>query len=238
MAKPAFGRRFYAGAIVALAASVAIGCSRNSPLAQQAGGSPLAPAAGEDASVQAAQHTSAVVSTHPSQGPVTTVPGAAATLVTTDNGAQATLRTSGLAAGHPHTVWFVAVNRPDRCAASPCSSSDVLVRTAEVGAEVVYLTGSVVGNSGNAGFAGSIRAGDVPNGWYGTGFTNPRSAEIHLILMDHGPALQGLVDNQISTLRGGCTDASIPGLFPPKAFADGIPGPNTCRLVQSAVLSQ
>jgi hypothetical protein len=190
------------------------------------------------ASPNAAQHTSAAVFTHASQGPVTLVPGAVATLVTNDAGASMTLRTSGLAPSHPHTVWFVAVNQPDQCLTQPCTPTDILFRTEAVQAEVAYLTGSVVGNNGMAGFGGSIRAGDVPNGWFGNGFTNPRGAEIHLILMDHGPKIPELVANQISTLRGGCTTSSIPPAFPPAAFADGIPGPNTCRLVQFAVLEQ
>ena len=229
----------HTGALVTLTASLVAGCSGDGALPAGSGGSPLAPAAGQDANAEAARHTSAHVSTHPSQGPVTVVPGAIATLVTTDAGAQVTLRTSGLAAGHPHTVWFVAINRPDQCAAAPtCTAGDILFRTEAVDAEVVYLTGAVVGNHGKAGFAGSIRAGDVPHGWFGNGLTNPRGAEIHLILMDHGPAIPGLVDNQISTLRGACTDASVPAAFPPVAFADGTPGPNTCRLVQFAVLAQ
>jgi hypothetical protein len=130
----------------------------------------------------------------------------------------------------------VAINRPDQCLAASCTTADILFRTETVEAEVVYLTGHVVGNDGTAGFGGSIRAGSVPNGWFGNGFNNPRGAHIHLILMDHGPAIPGLISNQISTLRGACTDSSIPAAFPPAAFADGIPGPNTCRLVQFAVL--
>jgi hypothetical protein len=201
-------------------------------------GAPHPPGGMPAASPNAAQSTSASVFTHASQGPVTLVPGAIATLVTNDSGAHMTVRTSGLAAGHPHTVWFVAVNQPDQCLTRPCTPTDILFRTATVQAEVVYLTGSVVGNNGMAGLGGSIRAGVVPNGWFGNGFTNPRGAEIHLILMDHGPKIPDLVANQISTLRGGCTSSSIPAAFPPAAFADGIPGPNTCRLVQFAVLEQ
>jgi hypothetical protein len=75
----------------------------------------------------------------------------------------------------------------------------------------------------------------IPPERFGHGLTNPRGAEIHLILQDHGP---GLVANQLSPVRGGCTDASLPSLYPPVAFADGIPGPNTCRLRQFAVLQQ
>ena len=225
-----------AGLLLGFAVSTLSGCSADGPRPDAASLSPIAPAGPQAISTNAAVHTSAPVSTHPSQGAVTVVAGATATLVTNDSGAHVTLRTSGLAGGHPHTVWFVAINRPDLCLASTCTSQDILFRTAIVQAEVVYLTGNVVGNNGMAAFGGSLAAGAVPDGWFGNGFTNPRGAHIHLILMDHGPAIPDLVSNQISTLRGGCTTESVPAAFPAVAKADGIPGPNTCRLVQFAVL--
>jgi hypothetical protein len=229
-------RIIQAGLFLGFAVSALSGCSTDGTPPEAI--SPVAPSSTQAGSPNAAQHTSAPVSTHPSQGPVAVVSGATAKLVTNDSGAHVNLQTSGLAAGHPHTVWFVAINRPDLCLGPTCTTSDVLTRTETVDAEVVYLTGNVVGNDGTAGFGGSIHAGDVPKGWFGNGLSNPRGAEIHLILMDHGPKIDGLVSNQISTLRGGCTDSSIPMAFPPVAFADGIPGPNTCRLVQVAILRQ
>jgi ubiquinone/menaquinone biosynthesis C-methylase UbiE len=39
----------------------------------------------------------------------------------------------------------------------------------------------------------------------------------------------------IRTYRAGCTDASLPAIFPASAKGDGQPGPNTCRLWQLAV---
>lgn len=229
-------RIVHAGLLLGFAVSTLSGCSADGVSRETASISPVSPSAAQEANANAATHTSAPVSTHPSQGPVMVVPGALATLVTNDSGARVTLRTSGLAAGHPHTAWIVAINRPDLCLASTCTPQDILFRTSIVQAEVVYLTGHVVGNNGRAAFGGSLAAGTVPNGWFGNAFTNPRGAHIHLILMDHGPAIPGLVSDQISTLRGGCTDSSIPAAFPPAAFADGTPGPNRCRLVQAAVL--
>jgi hypothetical protein len=199
------------------------------------------------ASSNAARHTTANVHTHPALGPVMQVEGARAKLVTNDNGIHMTLRTSGLEAGHAYTIWWVIFNAPENCDGGmfggqllTCVPADVLRpgNHAVVAGEVAYATGHVVGGSGNASFAASLRTGPVPGGWYGNGLTNPRGADIHLVLMDHGPAIPGLVANQISTLRGGCTDASVPLAFPPIAHADGIPGPNTCRLSQFAVLTQ
>ncbi len=189
-------------------------------------------------SPNAAQHTTADVFTHPSQGPSVQVPGGRATLVSNNNGARVTFQTRNLAAGHAHTMWWVVINAPENCLTSPCSGGDVLNRSAAVESNVAYAAGNVVGGSGRATFAAHFSAGPVPGGWFDSEFTNLRGAEIHLIIMDHGPALPGLVANQISTLRGGCTDASVPAAFPPVAHADGIPGPNTCRLVQVAILEQ
>jgi hypothetical protein len=58
---------------------------------------------------------------------------------------------------------------------------------------------------------------------------------VHLILNDHGPVLAEYMPGMISTYRSGCTDASLPPIFPASAKADGTPGPNTCRLWQMVV---
>ncbi len=190
------------------------------------------------ASANAAQHTQADVFTHPSQGPSVQVSDAVATLVSHDNGARVTFQTRDLAPGHAHTLWWVVINAPENCAASPCTAGEVLFNDEVVEANVAYGDGSVVGGSGKATFAAHFSTGPVPGGWFASEFTNPRGAEIHLIMMDHGPAIPGLVSSQISTLRGGCTDESVPAAFPPVAHADGVPGPNPCRLVQMAILEQ
>jgi hypothetical protein len=96
----------------------------------------------------------------------------------------------------------------------------------------------VAGSDGSASFAGFVSAGELPDGWFGNGFTNPLGAEIHLVLNDHGPTIPELVSNMLQTYRGGCTDESLPPAFPETAKADGIPGPNTCRLYQVAIFQQ
>jgi hypothetical protein len=186
------------------------------------------------------RHTSAPVQTHPSQGPVVLVPGAEATSVTSETGARVTLRTRDLDPGHAVTMWWVVVNAPENCSTSPCSAGDILFASEAVKSNVAYAAGHVVEAggraSGRATFAAHFSTGPVPGGWFDHEFINPGGAEIHLILMDHGPAIPDLLRSQISSLRGGCTDQSVPAAFPPVAHADGIPGPNTCRLVQFAVL--
>ncbi len=183
-----------------------------------------------------ASHQSSQIRVHASRDATTPVVlGATASLVRNDAGASFTFQTSELAADHAYTVWFVVVNAPENCAANPCSPADILFNTAVVQADVTYGAGHVVGRHGNGTFAGHHSIGSFANSWFGNGFTNPRGAEIHLILNDHGPAIPSMVANQISTYRGGCTDASIPPPFPATARADGIPGPNTCQLYQFAI---
>ena len=160
--------------------------------------------------------------------------GASAKLVRRSDGVSFHINTQHLRAGHAYTVWFVVLNNPDACLATPCSAVDILQR-AETDAQVTYGAGHVVGGSGRAGFAGAFRSGPI-DGWLaGGGLHDPRGAEIQLVLNDHGPKLAKFMPGMISTYRAGCTDASLPGIFPPSAKADGQPGPNACQLYQVAV---
>ncbi len=161
--------------------------------------------------------------------------GAMAQLVRTENGISYSVTTSDLVPGHAYTVWVVVVNNPAACVATPCSPQDVLL-TPATETQVTYGTGHVVGGSGRAGFGGTLRAGALPSGWFaGQGLDNPLGAEVHLVLNDHGPVLTEFMPEMIKTYRAGCTDASLPAIFPASAKADGTPGPNTCRLTQFAV---
>jgi hypothetical protein len=186
----------------------------------------------------AAGHTRASVVTHPSQGPSTVVNGASAHLVSTNNGITVVMSTKQLVEKNPHTLWVVVINRPDLCLTSPCTSTDILTRTDIVKANVVYGSGFQPRKLGLAVFAAHLPTGPVAGGWYENDFTNPRGAEVHLVINDHGPAIPGMVNEMLSTYRAGCTDESIPVLFPATARADGTPGPNQCRLVQMAILQQ
>ena len=159
--------------------------------------------------------------------------GTSAQLVRTENGISYSIQTSGLRPGHAYTVWVVVINNPGECASSPCSPVDIL-QTPATESQVTYGTGHVVGESGKAGFGGSLRTGDLPDGWLpDVGLENPLGADVHLILNDHGPVLNEFMPEMIQTYRAGCTDASLPPIFPPSAKADGTPGPNECRLWQA-----
>jgi hypothetical protein len=144
------------------------------------------------------------------------------------------IRTAQLRPRHAYTVWFVVVNNPSACAATPCSGPDIVLNPS-TDSQVTYGAGHTSGGSGRAGFAGSFQAGPI-EGWLPNGgLWDPMTAQIQLVINDHGPKLTAYMPEMTHTYRAGCTDASIPGIFPDSARADGTPGPNACQLYQVAV---
>lgn len=182
----------------------------------------------------AATRQTVPVGWHPQSG-TGLVAGATATLVRQPNGVSFRLQTSNLNPGHAYTVWFVVINNPDACSATPCSGPDILLNSATQ-SQVTYGAGNIAGGNGTGAFGGAFRAGPV-DGWLPNGFLgDPMTVDIHLVLNDHGPALAAYMPGMIHTYRGGCSDASpFPTIFPATALADGEVGPNTCRLYQAAV---
>jgi len=121
------------------------------------------------------------------------VPGAQATLATLDSGARMTLRTSELPAGHSVTVWWVVFNEPENCidvhAGFRCGPGDLPPFGGDDSAvtSILYAAGHVVGGSGKATFSGHLSTGDTEGALFGPGLINPTTAEIHLVVRDHGP---------------------------------------------------
>lgn len=185
--------------------------------------------------------------THPSQGEVTVVEDAVVRQIAHENGMFVNIDTNGLTPGHVHTLWFVSINNPAGCfdpdavaakrkaRAEDCTSFDVLKRTAMTDADVGYAGGVVVGKDGTASFSWHQSIGELNAAWFGNGMKSSQQSEIHLVINDHGPVIEGRVGDMLSTYRDGCKDESIPKPMPSTARADGKAGPNTCRLVQFAV---
>ncbi len=172
---------------------------------------------------------------HPQTGLSGSVdPGASATLVRRSTGVAFSIRTQRLRSNHAYTVWFVVINNPSACAATPCSGPDIVLNAA-TDLQVTYGAGHVSGGSGRAGFAGAFKAGPIAGWLPDGGLWDPMTAEIQLVLNDHGPLLPAYMPEMIHTYRAGCTTASLPGFFPESAKADGTPGPNACQLYQVAV---
>ncbi len=196
----------------------------------------LAGAAQSDA--QTLHHTSAVVRTHPSQGDVREVEGAQADLFAMEDGIMMSFQTAELEVGHVYTAWWVVVNNPENCAASPCAADDILGNPDGVSSEVTYADGILVTEDRKMEFAASLSTGELPEAWFANGLTNPTGAEIHIVIHDHGPVIPEMAGEMLNSLRAGCTDESVPAPYPDIAKADGEPGPNTCKLVQFTVFQQ
>ena len=161
--------------------------------------------------------------------------GAVAKIVRTSRGLSYSIQTNQLNPGHAYTLWVVVINDPAACSATPCSPQDILL-DADTDAQISYGTGHVVGESGAAGFGGTLRRGPITAGWLpDQGLDNPLGAQVQFVVNDHGPKLPEFLPEMIQTYRAGCTDESLPPIFPEMAKADGTPGPNTCRLFQVAV---
>lgn len=179
------------------------------------------------------------VNWHPQQesvGNAGPVEGASATLVRRDGGIAYEFNAKSLTPGHAYTLWLVVVNNPEACSASPCTAADFFQNDA-TGSQVLYGgSGAVAGDSGELALSGSVSEGPV-EGWIANrSFDDAQTAQVHLVINDHGPELAEFMPGMIETYRGGCSDESpFPEIFPPTALADGEVGPNTCLLTQAAV---
>lgn len=198
---------------------------------------PAAAGGGSGMDVKAQLYTK-TVETHPSQGDVQEIEGSKAILLTTERGVIASVETSGLTPGNAYTLWFVAINNPSACKNSPCKGSDVLGMSDAVQSDVGYGDGLIAGPNGTGVFTTHRKKGEIPQAWIGTGLTHPATAEIHLVVHDHGPLIQGREAEMIGTFRGACTEESLSKMAPDTARADGEPGPNTCKLVQDVIFIQ
>jgi hypothetical protein len=134
--------------------------------------------------------TTSPVSTSPVKTIVTppaeSVEVGTSTLVRSDSGIAFSLQTSGLPAGHAVTVWWMVVN-PDAAAPS-----------------VLYAAGHVIGDSGAAGFGGSLQEGDTDgvvelDGMSLEGLLDATGATVVVVVRDHGPARPDIVQQQIHT---------------------------------------
>ena len=195
-------------------------------------------ASGKAVSPTARAPITAKVETHKSQGEKRTVEGAQGWLLTVDSGAMMKIATNSLTPGHVYTLWVIVVNKPSACATSPCTAKDVLKATETVEADVRYGDGAVADENGNVTFTAWVDTGDWKGSWWDRGFHNPIGAEIHGVINDHGPPLEGKLAAMLTSYRTGCTDESLPPPFPDTAKADGEPGPNKCALMQDVIFQQ
>lgn len=138
---------------------------------------------------------------------ITPIEGSSAQLVTNDQGATLQVNTSDLTPGHALTVWWVIFNFPENCSDGVCGFDDAFPPPGNTaaGASVSFAAGHVIGGDGQGNFGAHISVGEDAAPWP-VGLLNPHTAEIHFVLRDHGPAIPGIVHEQIRTAGGGCNN--------------------------------
>jgi hypothetical protein len=162
------------------------------------------------------------------------IDGSVSRMVRTDHSLSMTIRTSGLEPGHTYTIWWVVFNHPDECITAPgetvqCGEPDVIAEfmgESDAGVTLAPATGNVVGTSGHGNFGASLRVGDDRDVILGGPLSNPREAEVHLVVRDHGPMNPAWMPDQIHTFGGGC-DQADPG-YPPPLVGQGVAGDFAC----------
>lgn len=131
----------------------------------------------------------------------------------TKKGLTVNYKTDALIPGHTYTMWWVIFNNPEACATTPCTMSDFM-NAAEVQPVLIYGAGHLVGESGKGNFSSHLKVGDDTGSINellglpeveGLLEDNTFSAEVHMIIRSHGPAIPGLIDEQIRVFTGGCS---------------------------------
>jgi hypothetical protein len=133
-------------------------------------------------------------------------------LVRSNGGLSGTFHGTGLPAGQAMTLWFIVFNNPDACNSAPCSVEDLLFNEAAQG-DFLWGGGNVIGGSGQGNFGGHLSVGDASRSGFmeigmperALGLLNPFTAEVHLAVHSHGPAVPGpTLREQLNSFAGGC----------------------------------
>lgn len=134
------------------------------------------------------------------------------------NGITVNYKAEGLIPGHTYTLWWVVWNYPYNCIGTgtpeepipPCNEPD-FGNPDGVGVDVLYAGGHLAGNSGKVNISAHLNEGDTKESirelfqlGAPIGLLDAQTAEIHPVLRSHGPAIPGLVNEQISSYLGGC----------------------------------
>ena len=143
------------------------------------------------------------------------------------------------------TAWLIAMYKEtckEELPALPCQPFLLTSLDRPDLGNIQYLGGGIPADDGSITISGTVTKdglpADTPDGelfwWYDTEIESFRDMLFHVIIHDHGPPIDGIVDNMWGTYRGGCTVESLgPGL-PDNALNNGVPGPNACITVQAA----
>ena len=154
-----------------------------------------------------------------------TVDGAFSVLVRQEDEIAMMLHAEDLTPNDAITVWWVIFNNPQACS-DPCNSDDFPQNGGDpaVNAAMIVADGAVVKSDGTASFTARLEAGDTSGAYaFETGgLQDVSGAEVHLVVRTHGQAIVELLDDQLTSLHGGCE-------------SDSTPGPNTCANIMASL---
>jgi len=123
------------------------------------------------------------------------VPGAYATLMRNKNGLTTNVHTSVTSGPGPYTLWWIIFNDPASCVFYLCTFDEPDL--------AVNATGKFISPRGVANFgawlgSGGPYSGEVVFGNPNNGLTNPEGALITLVVRYHGPAIPGIIPQQLT----------------------------------------
>lgn len=179
-----------------------------------------------------------VVWTPPSGMEPGPISGTEANFITHAKGVGVELSTTGLPAGHVVTVWFVAIQNPDKCSSRPCIPPEAMGKADVMNTVARNAGGGIVGPDGNFRIASFTPTGAVFGNLFNSTLDSPETAEIHMAIHDHGPLIADRAYEMTTTYRGSCTDKSVPPFYPDTARVDGTKGDYPCKVIQVGILMQ
>ncbi len=144
------------------------------------------------------------------------------------------IKSSGLTPGDVVTVWWVAIQNPQVCAAVPCTPVETMTDGTGSDSVVALAASGVVADDGTISLASFLPKGDVEGNFFDTTFHSPEAAEYHLPIHNHGPLDPNIAQDMLTSFRAGCSDESLPEYYPQSALSDGVAGSFDCKTVQVA----
>ena len=144
------------------------------------------------------------------------------------------IKSSGLTPGDVVTVWWVAMQNPQVCAAIPCTPAETMSADSESDSVVALAASGVVAEDGTIALASFLPRGEVEGNFFDTTLHSPETAEYHLPIHNHGPLDPNIAQEMLTSFRAGCSDESLPEYYPQTALSDGAVGNFNCKTVQVA----
>lgn len=150
-----------------------------------------------------------------------------AVLTRMKHGLSVTFTTAELDPNHVYTLWWIIMDEPENCTNNTCSFDDIFLMDEDgryildedelrqpnfVQRELVMISnlsghGTIGLEDGTAVFRAHLPIGDLSGAnLFGPGLHNPMSAEVHIIIRTHGPAIPEILAEQLMEPWGGCPD--------------------------------